>query len=63
MDLYKSPGIAETLDWARTVLALGRKQLDLATARRSLGAVIKNELDYKRLVEADLAGLLADEIA
>jgi MoxR-like ATPase len=63
MDLYKSPGIAETLDWVRTVLALGRRELDRATARRSLGAVLKNELDYKRVVEADLAALLADDPA
>jgi MoxR-like ATPase len=63
MELYKSPGIAETLDWVETVLALGRDRVDEELAQRSLGAVLKNEQDYKRIAGADLAGLLSDDVA
>ena len=63
MELYKSPGIAETIDWVQTILALGRTRLDPDLARRSLGAVLKNEQDYKRLASSDLAALVAGEVA
>jgi MoxR-like ATPase len=63
MELYKAPGISETLDWVLTVLALGERKLSPELARRSLGAVLKNEQDYKRLAASDLAALLADEVA
>ena len=62
MDLYKSPGIAETLDWVETVLSLGEGKLDVELARRSLGAVLKNEQDYKRLVSSDVSTLIADGV-
>jgi MoxR-like ATPase len=63
MELYKAPGISETLDWVLTVLALGERDMSPELARRSLGAVLKNEQDYKRLTDSDLAALLADEVA
>jgi MoxR-like ATPase len=63
MELYKSPGIAETIDWVQTVLSLGRARLDPDLARRSLGAVLKNEQDYKRVASSDLETLLTDQVA
>jgi MoxR-like ATPase len=41
LELRKSPSIAETLDWVRTLLALGADTLDEKTALRTLGVVVK----------------------
>jgi MoxR-like ATPase len=41
LELKKSPSIAETLDWVRTLLALGADTLDEKTALRTLGVVVK----------------------
>src|SRR3954466_5870280 len=39
--MLKPPGVAETLDWARALDALGAADLDVATAAATLGAVVK----------------------
>ncbi|QRP44420.1 MoxR family ATPase [Amycolatopsis sp. FDAARGOS 1241] len=49
MDLLKPPGVAESLDWARALLALNRDELDAATAARTLGAVLKYSEDLDRV--------------
>ncbi|OAP22416.1 AAA domain (dynein-related subfamily) [Amycolatopsis sp. M39] len=49
MDLLKPPGVAESLDWARALLALQRDELDAATAARTLGAVLKYSEDLDRV--------------
>jgi MoxR-like ATPase len=48
-DLQKPPGVAETLDWARALHALGSTELDLATAARTLGALVKYREDADRV--------------
>jgi MoxR-like ATPase len=48
-DLLKPPGVAETLDWARALDALGAKQLDVETAAATLGAVVKYREDAERV--------------
>ena len=48
MGLYKPPGVAETIDWARALPALGRDALDEASAARTLGAVLKYREDAER---------------
>jgi MoxR-like ATPase len=58
MELLKPPGTAESLDWARALLALGRDELDAATAARTLGAVLKYSEDLDR-VRAKLDALFA----
>ncbi|GAA4986143.1 MoxR family ATPase [Kitasatospora paranensis] len=45
MDLRKAPSVAETVDWARTLLALGAGTLDDAVVRASLGVVLKHQDD------------------
>jgi MoxR-like ATPase len=50
MELKKSPSIAETIDWARTLLALGLDTLDAAAVRRTLGVVLKHATDSARAV-------------
>jgi len=51
MDLRKPPSIAETIDWARTMLALGLDTLDGAAAASTLGVVLKHQADQDRAVQ------------
>jgi MoxR-like ATPase len=57
-DLLKPPGVAETLDWARALHALGRRELDLETSAATLGAVVKYREDAEK-VRAALDRMLA----
>jgi MoxR-like ATPase len=47
-DFYKRPGVAETLDWARALLYLGRSRLDIPTITETLGCVLKYKEDIDR---------------
>jgi MoxR-like ATPase len=51
-DLLKPPGVAETLDWARALHALGREELDVEAAAATLGAVVKYREDTQRVKQA-----------
>jgi MoxR-like ATPase len=59
MDLLKPPGVAETLDWAQALLALGRNEMDTESAALTLGAVLKYREDADRVIAAGLDALLA----
>ena len=48
LELRKPPSIAETLDWARTLLALGVGDVDAEVAARTLGSLLKNPADIAR---------------
>jgi MoxR-like ATPase len=48
MELKKAPSIAETIDWARTLVALGLDSLDTGAVRRTLGVVLKHASDVAR---------------
>ncbi|CAN5247526.1 MoxR family ATPase [soil metagenome] len=50
--LLKPPGVAETLDWARALHALGTQTLDVAAAAATLGAVVKYREDAQRVQQA-----------
>ena len=52
LDLLKPPGVAETLDWARAIDALGTDVLDVQTAAATLGAVLKYREDTDRVRES-----------
>jgi MoxR-like ATPase len=58
LELLKPPGVAETIDWAEALLALGRTELDAEAAAVTLGAVLKYREDADR-VRNDLDSLLA----
>jgi MoxR-like ATPase len=58
LELLKPPGVAESLDWAQALLTLDRDELDVETAARTLGAVLKYTEDIDR-VRAKLDALLA----
>ncbi|MBO2450181.1 MoxR family ATPase [Actinomadura barringtoniae] len=48
MEIKKAPSIAETVDWARTLLALGLDELDEKAVARTLGVVLKHVSDQER---------------
>jgi MoxR-like ATPase len=58
MELRKPPSIAESIEWARAMVVLGASALDEATARDTLGVILKHQEDREK-VEAKLASLLA----
>ncbi|WP_040820329.1 AAA family ATPase [Nocardia jiangxiensis] len=56
MQLKKLPSVAESIDWGRTLLALGLKDLDDRSVRATLGVVLKHHSDHQRaLAELKLA--------
>ncbi len=48
MELRKAPSVAETIDWARTLLALGADTLTEDVVRTSLGVILKHQDDVLR---------------
>lgn len=57
LELKKAPSIAESVDWARTLIALEIGTLDADAIRRTLGVVLKHASDQTRAVkELRLAG-------
>jgi MoxR-like ATPase len=57
LELRKAPSIAETLDWARGLCALGVRELDAATVRQTLALVVKHEEDLRK-AEGKVSALL-----
>lgn len=58
MDLFKAPGVAETLDWASTLVELNQTELTAATVDTTLGVVLKYQDDIARLMGDESARLL-----
>jgi MoxR-like ATPase len=56
--LYKPPGIAETIDWARALSTLGRTTLDPKAASATLGSVVKYREDEQRVRDHGLDELV-----
>ena len=48
-ELYKPPGVAETIDWALSLAALGRSKLDERTVEITLGSLLKYREDQERV--------------
>jgi MoxR-like ATPase len=59
LELYKVPGVSETLDWARALMALDRQSLDAAAAEQTLGVVLKAKDDIDAVRGERLADLIA----
>jgi MoxR-like ATPase len=59
MDLYKPPGVAETLDWTEALVALGTRELDEKIVEATLGSVLKYREDQQRAANAGLASLVS----
>jgi len=58
LDLAKPPGVAETIDWARTLDVLGETDLDAGNAADTLGAVVKDRDDLE-VVRDNLAEVIS----
>jgi MoxR-like ATPase len=61
LDLFKSPGVAETIDWTNALVALNSLQLDPASVQDTLGVLLKHQDDILRMQGGDTAKLL-DEL-
>jgi len=48
-DFYKRPGIAESIDWARALIALNKEELDETTIRETLGCIFKYREDILKI--------------
>jgi MoxR-like ATPase len=62
-DLTKVPGVAETLDWASALLALGARELAPEVVDETLGVLLKYEEDVRRVRGAAAAGFLGEIVA
>jgi len=59
LDLYKLPGIAETIEWSRALLELDALVLDPETVNNTLGVLLKYQDDIARVQGSEAAKLLA----
>jgi MoxR-like ATPase len=62
LDLYKLPGLSETIEWGRALLALDRLSLDAQAVDDTLGVLLKSRDDIAR-VRGSEAALLLERIA
>jgi MoxR-like ATPase len=60
LDLFKAPGIAETIDWSRALIALDRAALDPQVVDDTLGVLLKYQDDVARIRGSEAARLVAD---
>lgn len=59
-ELYKVPGVSETLDWLSALAALDREALDPVAAEETLGVLLKSREDIEAVRGATLATLIAN---
>jgi MoxR-like ATPase len=62
-DLAKPPGVAESIDWALALVALGAERLDPGNAIATLGAVLKYREDQERARRTDVGALIAAAVS
>ena len=60
LDLAKPPGVAETIDWAMALNALGRKEIDAEVVQQTLGSVLKYREDIDTVQDETLSRLVED---
>jgi MoxR-like ATPase len=63
VDLYKMPGVSETLDWVAALSALDRHQLDTASLEATIGVVLKSREDQEAIRGERLAALMQKAVA
>ncbi len=61
MDLFKLPGVAETIDWAGALQHLDQHELDASAVDQTLGVLLKYQDDIARIRGAEAARIL-DEV-
>jgi MoxR-like ATPase len=60
VELYKVPGIAETLDWAEALVTLDAQELDLPIVRDTLGVLLKYQDDIDAVCKGQLERILQE---
>ena len=65
LDLYRVPGVGETLDWAQSLDAIGQDRIDTDAADRTLGALLKAREDLDRVRREGLGEIVdkAEDLA
>lgn len=53
LDLFKAPGVAETIDWATALTALGKEALDAESVSDTMGVLLKYQDDIARMEEGE----------
>ena len=59
-DLFKLPGVAETLDWTQALMTLDRLELDPQTINDTLGTLLKYQDDIAKIQGSEAARILAE---
>ncbi|MBW3603105.1 MAG: MoxR family ATPase, partial [Actinobacteria bacterium] len=62
-DLFKPPGVAETIDWTEALVALGAEELDVELATLTLGSVLKYREDQQRARGTGFGDLVRQAVA
>jgi MoxR-like ATPase len=60
-DLYKLPGVAETLDWTTALVALDQQALDLSVVDETLGVILKYQDDVEK-IKGEQARAILDRV-
>ena len=60
VELFKLPGVAETIDWANCLVALDRIALDPETVNNTLGVLLKYQDDIEKIAGDEAARLVAE---
>jgi MoxR-like ATPase len=63
LELYKPPGVAETIDWAQALAALGRAKLDERSVDVTLGTILKYREDQERVRAHGISELVGAAVA
>ena len=58
LNLYKPPGVAETIDWAAALGPSRHGRLDEQSVADTLGAVLKYREDHERLIQHGVADIV-----
>ncbi len=58
MELFKAPGVAETLDWTAALVALDRQELSLEVVRDTVGVILKYQDDLEALPQESVQAIL-----
>jgi hypothetical protein len=61
-DLFKAPGVAETLDWLSALVTLDQTQLTPEAVRDTLGALLKYQDDIQKVHSGNLLSKLVEKV-
>ena len=59
IELFKQPGIAETIDWAQAIIELNYISINPEVLESTIGTLLKNQDDIRKLKESEAAKILA----